>query len=76
MFCSIGTSRPWITDSPPLLFILNIITTGIRELVLVENFFKILKAKDHDVQKIGTKVEQREFSCIDKIDEDTYRWYW
>ena len=42
---------------------------GIRLLVLVEKHLKILEAKDQDVQKGGTKVEERELPYMKKLYE-------
>lgn len=83
--CSIGTSGPWIIDSPsppphpapPLLFILKILT-GIRVLVLVEKSLKILEGKDQDVREGGAKIEQRELPCMEEFDEiaSGRNWRW
>ena len=53
------------------LVILNIPTIGIKPLVLIKRSLKVLKAKDHDSQKGGTKVEQESFSCMERTNEVT-----
>ncbi len=39
---------------------------------LVEKILKAYKAKDQDVQKEDTQVEQEELSCMENLDEATY----
>lgn len=43
--------------------------------MLTKKSVKVLKAKDHDSQKGGTKVEQGELSYIINIDEAAYIQY-
>ena len=66
----------WFTPLPPLLDILNILKIGIIALVLVNKYLKALEAKDQDVQKRGTKIEQRELPCMEEFDEATSNKKW
>ena len=40
----------------------------------MKEILKGLEAKDQDVQKGGTKVEQGKLPCMEKFDEVTHSW--
>ena len=59
----------------PLSSILKIIKIHIRAPILFNRSLKVVKAKDHDSQKGGTKDEQGKLSYMENFDEAIYMQY-